>query len=178
MNLDTLHALILRKLLTAARQSRKFDLVAVDFQVLIDEHFKLFLVSEVAYLCAPHVLHVRARPLIHQLPEPLIDLIFFQVKIDSQLSSQTSRWNLPFMHFKDLQKNLHLLRLLPRPVPILVLGADHFGDIRLSNVVAVATSDAAELVLLLRLLFSLDLLYSGGGLQGLLLPPFIRADGA
>ena len=172
MNLDALHTLILRKLLTAARQSRKFDLVAVDFQVLIDEHFKLFLVSEVAYLCASHVLHVRARSFIHQLPEPLIDLIFFQVKIDSQLSSQTSRWNLPFMHFKDLQKNLHLLRLLPRPVPILVFGADHFGDIRLSNV-AVATSDAAELFLLLRLLFCLDLLYSGGGLQWLLLPPFI-----
>ena len=79
MNLDALHTLILRKLLTAARQSRKFDLVAVDFQVLIDEHFKLFLISKVAYLCTSYILHVRARSLIHQLPEPLIDLIFFQV---------------------------------------------------------------------------------------------------
>lgn len=157
VNLDALHAFILWKLLTAARPSRKFDLVAVDFQVLIDKHFKLFLVSEVAYLSASHVLHVRARSFIHQLPEPLIDLIFFQVKIDSQLSSQTSRWNLPFMHFKDLQKYLHLLRLLPRPIPILVLGANLFGDIRLSNV-AVATSYVAELVMHLRLLFSLDLL--------------------
>ena len=61
------------------------------------------------------------------------------------------------MHFKDLQKYLHLLRLLPCPIPILVLGANLFGDIRLSNV-AVATSYVAELVMHLRLLFSLDLL--------------------
>ena len=72
------------------------------------------------------------------------------------------------MHFKDFQKNLHLLRLLPRPIPILELDA-HFGEI-----FAIGASNAAKLVFHLRLLLSLDLLYSGGRLKWrLLLLPFI-----
>ena len=72
------------------------------------------------------------------------------------------------MHFKDFQKDLHLLRLLPRPVPILELDA-HFREI-----FAIGASNAAKLVFHLRLLLSLDLLYRGGRLKwSLLLLPFI-----
>ena len=98
-------------------------------QGLVYEHFKFLLVRQLAYMAGAWrdlKLPLKSCTLfLVDLPEPLVYLIFLQTKLFRQLYAHLSGRHAPLLLLEDPVEHVHLVRVLPLPIPGVLAAANH-----------------------------------------------------